>query len=158
MSGHYAPPVDMLPMNVHDVDEILRIEYKVYSHPWSRANFTDSINSGYSCWVCRVGGELIGYYVVMMAVDDAHLLNISIAEKRQGLGFGARLLRHAMFSARQSGAATLLLEVRPSNDRALALYRHFGFAQVGVRRGYYPASSGREDAIVMTHALLESAA
>ena len=86
MSGLFAPPVDLLPMSVHDVDEILRIEYKVYSHPWSRANFADSIASGYSCWVCRVGGELVGYYVVMMAVDDAHLLNISVSEKRQGHG------------------------------------------------------------------------
>lgn len=74
--------------SVHDVDEILRIEYKVYSHPWSRANFADSIASGYSCWVCRVGGELVGYYVVMMAVDDAHLLNISVSEKRQGPALG----------------------------------------------------------------------
>ena len=158
MSGLFAPPVDLLPMSVHDVDEILRIEYKVYSHPWSRANFADSIASGYSCWVCRVGGELVGYYVVMMAVDDAHLLNISVSEKRQGLGFGARLLRHAMSVARQAGAATLLLEVRPSNARAVELYRHFGFAQIGLRRGYYPADGGREDALVMTHPLVEVSA
>ena len=92
MSGLFSPPVDLLPMSVNDVDEILRIEYKVYSHPWSRANFTDSIASGYSCWVCRVGGELVGYYVVMMAVDEAHLLNISVGEKRQGCGFGAQWL------------------------------------------------------------------
>ena len=108
--------------------------------------------------MCRVGGELVGYYVVMMAVDDAHLLNISVSEKRQGLGFGARLLRHAMSVARQAGAATLLLEVRPSNVKAVELYRHFGFAQIGVRRGYYPADGGREDALVMTHALIEVSA
>ena len=158
MGGLFSPPVDLLPMNVQDVDEILRIEYKIYSHPWSRANFTDSIASGYSCWVCRVGGELVGYYVVMVAVDDAHLLNISVSEKRQGLGFGARLLRHAMSVALQSGASTLLLEVRPSNVKAVELYRHFGFAQVGVRRGYYPADGGREDALVMTHPLVEVSA
>ena len=158
MGGLFSPPVDLLPMNVQDVDEILRIEYKVYSHPWSRANFNDSLASGYSCWVCRVGGELVGYYVVMMAVDDAHLLNISVSEKRQGLGFGARLLRHAMSVARQAGAATLLLEVRPSNARAVELYRHFGFAQIGLRRGYYPADGGREDALVMTHPLVEVSA
>ncbi len=158
MGGLFSPPVDFLPMNVQDVDEILRIEYKIYSHPWSRANFTDSIASGYSCWVCRVGGELVGYYVVMMAIDEAHLLNISVSEKRQGLGFGARLLRHAMSVALQAGASTLLLEVRPSNVKAVELYRHFGFAQVGVRRGYYPADGGREDALVMTHPLVEVSA
>ncbi len=56
------------------------------------------------------------------------------------------------------GASTLLLEVRPSNEKALALYRHFGFQQIGVRRGYYPATGGREDALVLTHALSETKA
>ena len=158
MNAVLEPAVEMLPMTVRDIDEVLRIEYRAYSHPWSRANFADSIGSGYSCWVCRVGGELVGYFVLMLAVDEAHLLNISVAEKRQGFGFGARLLRHAMDAARQGGAGTLLLEVRPSNERALALYRHFGFSQIGVRRGYYPASLGREDALVLTRALGENCA
>ena len=116
------------------------------------------MSSGYSCWVCRVAGELIGYCVLMLAVDDAHLLNISVAEKWQGQGFGARLLRHVMKLGRELGASTLLLEVRPSNEKALALYRHFGFQQIGVRRGYYPATGGREDALVLTHALSETRA
>ena len=156
MNAILEPAVELMPMVERDLDEVLRIEYRVYSHPWSRANFADSIASGYICWVCRVGGELVGYFVLMLAVDEAHLLNISIAEKRQGLGLGARLLRHAMEMARHGGATTLLLEVRPSNTRALALYRHFGFAQIGVRRGYYPAVTGREDALVLTHALGEA--
>ena len=155
MGGEFCPAVDVLPMNEHDVDEILRIEYQAYPFPWSRANFLDSITSGYSCWVCRFGGEMVGYFVLMMAVDDAHLLNICVTRQRQGLGFGARLLRHAMETARRAGGSTLLLEVRPSNSKALALYRHFGFQQIGIRRGYYPADGGREDAIVMSHALAE---
>jgi ribosomal-protein-alanine N-acetyltransferase len=74
------------------------------------------------------------------------------------MGFGARLLRQAMISGRLGGAATLLLEVRPSNEKALELYRHFGFQQIGVRRGYYPAEKGREDALVLTHSLVEVSA
>ncbi len=156
MNAVLEPAIELLPMTAHDLDEVLRIEYRVYSHPWSRGNFTDSIGSGYSCWVCRVGGELVGYFVLMLAVDEAHLLNISVAEKRQGLGIGARLLRLAMDTAHLAGATALLLEVRPSNDKALALYRHFGFRQIGVRRGYYPAGEGqREDALVFTHTLEE---
>jgi len=158
MNAVLEPIVELLPMTERDLDEVLRIEYRVYSHPWSRTNFADSISSGYSCWVCRVGGELVGYFVLMLAVDEAHLLNISVAEKRQGMGFGARLLRWAMDAAQLAGAATMLLEVRPSNDRALVLYRHFGFKQIGVRRGYYPAVGGREDALVLTHALGETRA
>ena len=142
-------------MGPGDLDEVLAIEYRVYPFPWGRGNFTDSMSSGYSCWVCRVSGELVGYFVVMLAVDEAHLLNIAIAEKRQGLGFGARLLRQAMRVAQASGGTLMLLEVRPSNEQALSLYRHFGFRQIGVRRGYYPADGGREDALVLTHELAE---
>lgn len=158
MNALLSPRVEMLPMNLHDLDEVLAIEYRVYPFPWSRGNFADSMTSGYSCWVCRVGGELVGYLVLMLAVDDAHLLNISVSEKRQGMGFGARLLRQAMISGRLGGATTLLLEVRPSNEKALELYRHFGFQQIGVRRGYYPAEKGREDALVLTHSLVEVSA
>jgi [ribosomal protein S18]-alanine N-acetyltransferase len=158
MNAVLEPRVEMFPMNASDLDEVLAIEYRVYPFPWGRGNFTDSLNSGYSCWVCRVGGELVGYFVLMLAVDDAHLLTISVAEKRQGMGLGARMLRHAMRVARQGGAKTLLLEVRPSNEKALALYENFGFQQIGRRRGYYPAEGGREDALVLTHALDEVSA
>jgi ribosomal-protein-alanine N-acetyltransferase len=158
MSAVLANPVEMLPMNVRDLDEIVAIENTVYPYPWSRGNFSDSLAAGYSSWVCRVSGELVGYMVVMMAVDEAHLLNISVDKRRQGLGFGARLLRHAMRVAKTLGARTLLLEVRPSNTRALELYRHFGFVRIGVRKGYYPADIGREDAVVLVHTLGEVSA
>jgi ribosomal-protein-alanine N-acetyltransferase len=150
--------VEMSPMSAWDLDEVLRIETRVHSSPWSRGNFTDSIGNGHSAWVCRAGSDLIGYFVLMLVVDEAHLLNIGVDEKNQGTGFGARLLRHAMDIALQNGARTLLLEVRQSNGRALALYRHFGFRQIGVRRGYYLASAGREDALVLTRVLGETCA
>ena len=155
MNAVLAPRVEMSPMSANDLDEVLAIEYRVCSFPWGRGNFTDSLASGYSCWVCRIDGELVGYFVLMLAVDDAHLLTISVAQKRQRMGFGARLLRHAMDVACDGGATSMLLEVRPSNESALAMYRHFGFQQIGVRRGYYPANPGREDALVLTRALTE---
>ena len=155
MNAMLEPQIELLPMNPSDLNEILAIEYRVYPFPWGRGNFVDSMNSGYSCWVCRMAGELVGYFVVMMAVDEAHLLNIAISTKHQRKGFGARLLRQAMRVAQAAGGAILLLEVRPSNEQALSLYRHFGFKQIGVRRGYYPAEGGREDALVLTHELAE---
>ena len=155
MNAVLEPYIEMQPMQLADLDEVLAIEFAVCPFPWGRGNFSDSLSSGYSCWVCRVGGELAGYFVLMLAVDDAHLLTISVAAKRQGLGFGARLLRHAMNVGLAGGASALLIEVRPSNEKALTLYRHFGFQQIGVRRAYYPAAEGREDALVMTHALTE---
>lgn len=155
MGGVSEASIELLPMLPADLDAVLAIEYRVCPFPWSRANFADSISSRYSCWVCRVDSKLAGYFVLMLAVDDAHLLTIAVAESHQRQGLGARLLRQAMVIARAGGATTLLLEVRPSNAKALAMYRHFGFAQVGVRRGYYPAAAGREDALVLTHPLTE---
>lgn len=155
MSAVLAPRIEMLPMNASDLDDVLAIENTVYPFPWTRGNFADSLAAGYSAWVCRIGGELVGYAVIMMVLDEAHLLNISVDQSRHGMGFGARLLRHAMSVARTLGARMLLLEVRPSNERALQLYKHFGFVRIGVRKAYYPAHDGREDALVLTHALAE---
>ncbi len=149
---------EMQPMTPADLDDVLAIEYRNFSHPWGKGNFSDSLASHYPCWVFRVNDELIGYFVLMLAVDDAHLLTFGVAQKHQRKGYGARLLRHAMHVAQTEGAKTLLLEVRPSNAPALFLYRHFGFQQIGVRRAYYPAAEGREDALVLTHALEEVAA
>jgi ribosomal-protein-alanine N-acetyltransferase len=158
MSAVPQPCIELLPMSAADLDEVLRIEYRVCPFPWGLGNFSDSMASGYSCWVCRVNGELAGYFVLMLAVDDAHLLTISVGEKHQRLGYGARLLHHAMWVAQTGGAKRLLLEVRPSNAKALALYRHFGFQQIGRRRDYYPADGTREDALVLSHDLGEVSA
>ena len=155
MNAVLEPYIEMQPMQVADLDEVLAIEFAVCPFPWGSGNFSDSLSSGYSCWVCRVDGTLIGYFVLMLIVDEAHLLTISVAAKRQKLGFGARLLRQAMDIALQRGARTLLLEVRPSNVSALSLYRQYGFKQIGVRRDYYPAEHGREDALVLTRELTE---
>lgn len=145
----------MLAMSPCDIDDILAIEARVHPFPWTRGNFVDSMAAGYGVWGSRIDGQLVGYCVLMLAVDEAHLLNIGVAERRQGMGFGASLLDHAMLAARRAGASSLLLEVRPSNEKALALYRNFGFQQIGVRRAYYAAEPGREDALVLQLALAE---
>lgn len=139
---------EFFPMNERDLDAVTALEASVQSFPWSRANFADSLAVGHSVWVLRVGGDLIGFSVVMAVLDEAHLLNISVCRRYQGQGYGARLLRHAMENARLNHANRLFLEVRISNERAVELYRHFGFRQIGLRKGYYPASNGREDALI----------
>lgn len=141
-------PLEFFPMNAGDVDSVAALESSLQVFPWSRGNFEDSLKAGYGVWVARLGGELIGFSVVMSVIDEAHLLAIGIAKRYQGQGFGARMLRHAMECARLGGAGRLFLEVRPSNERAVALYRHFGFREIGRRRDYYPAIVGREDALV----------
>jgi len=138
------------PMRAEDLDLIMRIENDIYPHPWTRGNFTDSLQAGYSAWTLITSdGQLIGYAVVMIAVDEAHLLNLSVARAWQRQGLGWRLLEWVASVARDHGARSLLLEVRPSNPAAQRLYERYGFEHIGRRRGYYPAFGGREDALVM---------
>ncbi|MCL2524758.1 MAG: ribosomal protein S18-alanine N-acetyltransferase [Betaproteobacteria bacterium] len=139
---------EFFPMNERDLDAVAALEASVQKFPWSRGNFADSLLAGHGAWVLRRGGELIGFSVIMRVIDEAHLLNIGVAARYQGCGHGARLLRQAMDNARLAGASRLFLEVRPSNERAVELYRHFGFRQIARRKAYYPAAEGREDALV----------
>jgi len=134
-----------------DLVAVVNVETRVYSHPWSRGNFIDSLAAGYIAEMLdsRDAG-VVGYFVAMPGVDELHLLNITVAPEWQGRGHGSALLDAVQAHAAERSLATLWLEVRKSNQRARALYRRRGFAEVGLRRGYYPAASGREDAVVMS--------
>lgn len=136
-------------MRESDLDEVISVERSVYTHPWTRGNFADALSSGNHGWLVRADGKLVGYCVVMMAPDDAHLLNISVAAhaQRQGIGRGLLGWVHALASAH--GVPSVLLEVRVSNERAIRIYEQAGYVRIGLRRNYYPAVGGREDAIVM---------
>ncbi|MEN3373823.1 ribosomal protein S18-alanine N-acetyltransferase [Dechloromonas sp. ZS-1] len=147
MSFELAAP-EFLPMHARDLDEVAALEAHLQAFPWTQGHFADSLTAGHSVWVLRSGSQLIGFAVVMVVLDEAHLLNIGVDARLHGQGFGARLLRHVMTVAQRHGAHRLFLEVRPSNDRAVALYRHFGFREIGRRKGYYPAQTGREDALI----------
>lgn len=153
MSAQLKPALAYRPMQEEDLDAVMAIEPKIYSHPWSRGNFADSLKSGYSCWVAELDGELIGYGALMVVLDEAHLLNLSIAKAYQGRGFGRALLDHFIEVARRHGGQMMFLEVRPSNKSAISLYESMGFNEFSVRKGYYPAENGREDAILMGLAL-----
>lgn len=137
-------------MNLADVDAVMRIEQEVHVHPWTRGNFTDALKSDCMCKVYAAEGMMLGYVVLMPAVDEMQLLNISIAAAHQRRGLGRRLLDEAIIMARGLNMRRMLLEVRPSNVAALGLYRDAGFGEIGLRRGYYPAGKNVwEDAIVM---------
>ena len=131
----------------------MAIENIAYPFPWTIGNFRDSINAGYRLKLLRERGVLIGYAVWMPIIQEAHLLNITLAPSRQGHGLGAWMMRSIMQEMQAQGMQQILLEVRPSNHRALALYRRLGFSRIGIRKGYYPnsvtAEVSREDAVVM---------
>jgi len=137
------------PMRASDLDRIMEIEPVIYTHPWTRGNFEDSMRVGYSCWVIDCGGVVTGYGVLMIGVREAHLLNLSIAPEWQRRGLGRTLLEHFVRIGRDSDAQQMFLEVRPSNTSARRMYADYGFRDISVRRGYYPAAGGREDAILM---------
>ena len=137
-------------MTAADLDAVIAIEDTIYPHPWTYGNFRDSLAAGYSCWGCSYADGLFGYAVMILGAGEAHLLNLSVAAPMQRNGYGARLLEHLIGVARGYGARILFLEVRPSNPAARRLYLRFGFQQLGVRKGYYPARTGREDALLLS--------
>ena len=136
-------------MTAADLDAVIATENSIYPHPWTLGNFADSIAAGYHCWIVECGGGIAGYTVMAIAAGEAHLLNLSVAAPWQRRGIGREILGFVLQLARDYGAKQVLLEVRPSNIAALALYAAGGFSEIGVRRGYYPAGEGREDAIVL---------
>lgn len=138
-------------MVLDNLDDVTRLERDIYPFPWSRGNFSDSLHAGYDAWRFLGGDDrMVGYCVLMWAPDEVHLLNLSIVQALQGRGIGECCLRWLADDVRRRGAPALLLEVRPSNDRALRLYERVGMRRIGLRRGYYPYFNGkREDAIVM---------
>jgi ribosomal-protein-alanine N-acetyltransferase len=136
-----------------DLAEVVAVESAIYSHPWTRGNFADSLRAGYLCRTWRSGAQLVGYFVLLAAAGEAHLLNLSVAAARQRQGHGSTLLAEIMRLARSRDARQLFLEVRPTNAGAKALYGRFGFQQFAVRPAYYPAHGGREDALVLSKTL-----
>jgi ribosomal-protein-alanine N-acetyltransferase len=140
-------------MRADDLAAVIAIENVVYEFPWSQGNFADSILAGYCCRVLEQQGMLVGYGVLTVAAGESHLLNLSIAAQWQRRGLGRTLLGCFVEEARRLGARILLLEVRPSNPAARALYESSGFELIAMRRAYYPAAQGKEDAIVMSLSL-----
>ena len=153
MSAVLKDAPQLVRMRDGDLAEVMAIESAIYTHPWTHGNFGDSLRASYECWTWRTGNELLGYFILLLAAGEGHLLNLSVAAARQRSGHGSELLKQAMRLARSRGAQHIFLEVRPSNLAAKALYERFGFREVAVRAGYYPAHAGREDALVLTLAL-----
>ena len=146
------------PLTPERLPAVLAVEQSVYSHPWTRGNFTDTLAAGHHA-LCLLGGdELIGYFVAMPGFEEVHLLNITVAPAHQRQGWALVLLDALLLWSRAQGAQWLWLEVRASNTRAQQIYLKRGFARVGLRKAYYPAGHGlREDAVVMNLRLADGA-
>jgi ribosomal-protein-alanine N-acetyltransferase len=142
-------------MTEASLDAVMALETAVYPFPWTRGNFADALAGGYPAWLLLEADgpgatPLAGYCVALDGVEETHLLNITIAPERRRQGLARRLFAVLEGHARAAGSRTVWLEVRPSNAVARATYDRLGFRSVGVRKGYYPAHGGREDALVLS--------
>lgn len=137
-----------------DLPSVLAIERASYDFPWSEGIFRDCLRVGYRGFAAvDLGGNLMGYALLSVAVGDAHVLNLCVGPEYRRQGVASQLLAQMTRQARRERADTLLLEVRPSNEGAIALYEGLGFNQVGLRKRYYPAVNGREDALLLAKAI-----
>ena len=162
--------LSFMPMQLADLDEVLAIESVSHIHPWTKGNFTDSLNAGHWAYCIRPQADqvnsLVGtfldprilwaYCILFPAVDELHLLNITVSPKLRQLGLGLRMMAAIEGVALQQKMPRIILEVRPTNTPAVALYQKLGYEQIGVRKNYYPATEqtgNREDAIVMAKSI-----
>lgn len=149
MSISLSPSVQIRNMQSSDLERIILIEREIFLFPWSPGNFADSIKAGYVCQVLEHINTLIGYGIMMMSPEEAHVLTLGIAADWQKQGWGKKLLQHLIQHAQNEAAKSIFLDVRESNVGAAQLYQHMGFLHIATRKGYYPAMCGREDALVM---------
>ena len=132
-----------------DIEQVMKVENEVYEFPWSNQIFSDCIRVGYYCWLAMQQQTVVGHAVISIVADESHMLNLSIASNHQGKGYGRQFIEFLINEARVQQAQTMLLEVRPSNTAAINCYNSAGFNEVGCRKNYYPAQSGREDALLL---------
>ncbi len=149
-----APAIRFRAMLHDDLPAVMAIETSAYRFPWTELIMRDCIRIGHRCEVLERNHQIEAYGILAIGAQEAHLLNICVKPLMQRRGFARHLLNHLFTLAKRESVHTVFLEVRPSNSAAIALYRQCGFCEVGIRKNYYPAERGREDAIVMAKTLL----
>jgi ribosomal-protein-alanine N-acetyltransferase len=156
------------PMQVADLEAVLDIESISHIHPWTKGNFTDSLAAGHWAYCIRpqvdqvIKGSFLdpdilwAYCILFPAVDELHLLNITVSPKLRKLGLASRIMAAIEGVAAQQKIPKILLEVRPSNIAAFTLYQNLGYEQIGLRKNYYPIdvqTGTREDALVLAKSI-----
>ncbi|MGC1387072.1 MAG: ribosomal protein S18-alanine N-acetyltransferase [Steroidobacteraceae bacterium] len=144
---------EIRPMHELDIPAVAATERAAYQFPWSEGIFRDCLRVGYVCRVVEVGADMAGYGIMSVGAGEAHVLNVCIRDEYRCRGLARKMLLYLLDRARSAGMCEAFLEVRPSNTAAARLYQSLGFEQVGIRRGYYQATVGREDAAVLRRIL-----
>lgn len=135
-------------MALEDISAVIQLENEVYQFPWTDRIFKDCIRVGYDCWLAHLGNTIVAHAVISIAAGESHILNLSVTRNHQGKGIGKRFIQFLLNIARNKRAQIMMLEVRPSNIRAINCYSSAGFNEIGCRKDYYPAPNGKEDALL----------
>ena len=135
-------------MTLDDIEAVMQVERDIYEFPWTDKIFSDCIRVGYHCWMALQQQKIVGHAVISVTAGESHMLNLSIARLYQRRGFGKQFIEFLIQQAQAKQAQTMLLEVRPSNIAAINCYNSTGFNEIGLRKNYYPAAEGREDALL----------
>ncbi len=152
MSAVIKPTLPQIrPMEIMDIKRVMKVEQAAYEFPWTPNIFRDCLRVGYYCCVLEDAGEIVGHAVMSYAVGECHILNVCIHPECQGQGMGRRMISQLLDVGRSNGARIAFLEVRLSNEAAYRLYEMLGFTEVGIRKDYYPAMRGREDAMILAY-------
>ena len=135
-------------MALEDISAVIQLENEVYQFPWTDRIFKDCIRVGYDCWLAHLGNTIVAHAVISIAAGESHILNLSVTRDHQGKGIGKQFIQFLLNIARNKRAQIMMLEVRPSNIRAINCYSSAGFNEIGCRKDYYPAPNGKEDALL----------
>lgn len=144
----HAEAVTLRPMLLSDLTQVMKIERRCYPFPWTQGIFQDCMRVGYCCLVAEYLSEIQAYGIASVSAQEGHIMNLCVTPDARRQGLGRQLLQALLDHAQEHYADTVFLEVRPTNKTAIKLYRNMGFNEVGLRKDYYPAEQGREDALV----------
>jgi ribosomal-protein-alanine N-acetyltransferase len=136
-------------LTINDLLPVMSIEQRSHSHPAAETHIRTSLAGEDLSYGAYVDNTLVGFYLASQVIDELTLIDIAVDPQHQGAGVGRALLKDMLCRGEQSSALHFFLEVRASNKKAQRLYASEGFNELGVRRGYYPAAEGREDAVIM---------
>ncbi len=142
------PDLTFRQMALEDISDVIQLENEVYQFPWTDRIFKDCIRVGYDCWLAHLGNTVVAHAVISIAAGESHILNLSVTRNHQGKGIGKQFIQFLLNIARNKRAQIMMLEVRPSNIRAINCYSSAGFNEIGCRKDYYPAPNGKEDALL----------
>ncbi len=145
-------------LSLEEAAKVFELEQACHLFPMSLSNVESCFGRfyivlGYFDCVAQEDEELQGFAILHQLFEDATLMDICVKPSKQGKGIGQALMQELIDVAKEKGAERIMLEVRVSSDRAIALYHHFGFEDMGIRAGYYKLLQGVEDALLMERIL-----